>query len=301
MHRHLAVGHINVDIYMRVPRIPGTDESVKSLETYIGPGGAASNYSVAVARLGHRAILYACTGTHPLASLALEPLKAAGVDLSHVKVLEGMLPGIVVILVDETGERTMVSYKGANAALLEAGPSPELAAEADLLYFASTDPEVVSASGEAIDRARLAAYDPGSRAIVDPEGVRRVAGLVDMLFVNRRELHALTGSEDPSSARMLLGGRLSRVIVKYGARGVYLVEPGGLLFQEAYRPGPAVDTTGAGDAFAAAFNVYLLETGDPAVALRAGVAAAGIKVTRRGAQSSPTRSEVEDLVGASLY
>lgn len=301
MPRHLAVGHINVDIYMRVHSIPGPDESVKSLETYIGPGGAASNYSVAVAKLGHEAVLYACTGTHPLASLALEPLRAVGVDLSHVKVLEEMLPGIVVILVDETGERAMVSYKGANAALLELAPSPELAAEADLLYFASTDPEVVSASNGAVARARLAAYDPGSRAIVDPSGVRRVAGIVDTLFVNRRELYALTGSEDPSSARTLLGGRLSRVIVKYGARGVYLVEHDGLLFQKAYRLGPTVDTTGAGDAFAAAFNVYLLETGDAAAALRAGVAAAGIKVTRRGAQSSPTRREVEETVGTSLY
>jgi len=299
MYTHLAVGHVNVDIYMRVPKIPGADESVKSLETYIGPGGAASNYSVAVSRLGHRALLFACTGTHPLASLALKPLRASGVDLSHLRTLEGMLPGIVVILVDEAGERSMISYRGANAALLNSTVPLSLAAEADILYFASTDAEVVSGSEEAVAKAKLAAYDPGSRAIVDPGKVRRVIGLVDMLFINRRELHTLTGSEDPSSARMLLGGRLVRVIVKYGAHGVYLVERDGLLFQQAYRLGPTVDTTGAGDAFAAAFNTYLLETGDVELALRAGVVAAGIKVTRRGAQSSPLRREVEEVMGMS--
>ena len=295
-HTHLVAGNINLDMYFVVPRLPGPDEDVRSRELYLGPGGAASNYAVAAVRLGHRARLVACTGTHPLADMLVEALREEGVDVGLVRRVEGMPPGMIVVLVQENGERSMVSYRGVNELLRGSDVPAEAAAKADILYFSSTRSDVVLGAGEALKAAVLAAYDPGGEALANPQGVREAARLVDHLFINYRELRSLTGSSDPGSAAGLLGGRLGRVVVKWGSRGSYLVEEKGVFFMPVYRRGRPVDTTGAGDAFAAAYNVYLLETRDPLRALRAASVAAGLKVARRGAQSSPSRREVEEAL-----
>jgi ribokinase len=293
---HLVVGNINLDMYFAVPRLPGPDEDVRSRDLYMGPGGAASNYAVAVSRLGHRARLVGYTGTHVLAEELIERLEGEGVDTSLVKRVEGRLPGIIVILVLGGGERSMISYRGVNEMLSGREIPLGEAARTDLLYFSSTRADVVLGAGEAVRASRLAAYDPGGEALANPGGVREAAAATDHLFINARELRSLAGRSDPRSASELLGGRLRRVIVKWGARGSYLVESDGAYFIKAYRHGSPVDSTGAGDAFAAAFNALLLETGDPLAALKAASVAAGIKVTRRGAQSSPRREELEEAL-----
>ncbi|MEB3852058.1 MAG: PfkB family carbohydrate kinase [Desulfurococcales archaeon] len=288
---HVAVGNINLDITVRVPRLPGPEENVKASEYWIGLGGAATNYAVATARLGQRARLVAVAGREAERLGLLDALRREGVDIGGVRV-SGEPTGIVIVLLSPgRGEeaRSMVTMRGANL-LLEPSMVPE---GGDVVHLASVRPGLV---GEVCEGRALCTYDPGGESFHNPEGVASAAGMAHYLMLNLRELEAITGGGGVEAATSLVSGRLRLVVVKYGSGGAALVDASGVV-AEARPPrlGRPVDVTGAGDAFDAAFNVWLLWRGDPLEALRAAVAAGAAKVGRRGSSNMPGPDEVASL------
>jgi ribokinase len=124
--------------------------------------------------------------------------------------------------------------------------------------------------------------------------------LVDILIVNETEVLALSGSGpgEQEAALALLARGVQSVVVTLGREGSLLVTHEGTIFMSAFGV-EAVDSTAAGDAFAAAYVVALLEGLDSRSCLRFASAAAAIKVTRPGAQPGlASRSEVEDFVAS---
>jgi ribokinase len=289
---HVAVGNINIDVTLRVPRLPRPEENLRATEHWICLGGAASNYAIAVSRLGQKAILVARAGREAVALGLLEKLRRDGVDLSYVEVCDEP-SGVVVVLLSQGPRgsfKSMVTFRGANEGL-SASMLPD---RGDVTHLASVVPELVF---EACRRNRLCTYDPGGEAFRNPEGVARVSASVDYLFLNNRELEAVTGDRDPLSATTLVRDRLKMVVVKHGSGGAMLIDSGGLIARAEPPPTGAVDVTGAGDAFDAAFNSWLIWRGDPVEALRAGVAAGTAKVTRRGSSNMPYTEDVISLLG----
>ncbi len=288
---HLAIGHINIDMYMVIERLPGPDENVVASETYIGPGGAAANYAVAASRLGSTAYLAAHTGRLARELGILSQLERSGVRLDYVRIHEDHPPGLVVVLVTRTGERSMITMRGANEMLR----GDEASGSYDAVHVASRGPETLLNACRSVSAA-FASYDPGaSNTSRRPrEVVAAARQCAKLLILNRAEFRHIMGDAEIEEARRLLGDSLSMVLVKRGPEGAALVTRDALYSVEAYRPGRVLDTTGAGDVFAATFNTYYLETGDIARALQAASIAAGLKVSRRGAQSAPSRKEVEE-------
>ena len=293
---HLSVGNLNVDVYMVVSRLPGVDEAVTAEESYIGPGGAAANYAVAVSKAGHAAFLLAHTGRLAVGLGLLSSLERSGVDTSLVKVHEDEMPGIVLVLVSSQGERAMVKLPGANRILRGDEASGR---RFTVVHVASVGSTVAARAFSSVE-ASLRSYDPGGSAYREGiDGIKRLRGLVDILYVNRSEYRALTGSEPglagASRLAELAGVRL--LVVKLGGDGALAVEPNGRALRvEALQVKP-VDTTGAGDVFDAYMNAWLAEGRSVEEALRAASVAAGLKVERRGAQSAPSREEVEERLG----
>ena len=288
---HVAVGNINIDISFRLDKLPGPEENVKAREHWVGLGGAASNYAIAAARLGQRSLLVARTGREAVALGLIDKLRSEGVDVSHVEVVDEPSGFVVVLLV--TGAeayRSMITARGANAGL-----RPSMIPErGDVIHFASVAPKIVAGG---CGGGRLCTYDPGGEVFSDPGGVLKALRGVDYLFINSSELRALLGDPDPGAATALVGGRLRLVVVKLGGGGAVLVDSAGII-EEAEPPHvEPVDVTGAGDAFDAAFNAWLLWTGDPSKALVAGVAAGAAKVSRRGSSNMPRAGEILSLMG----
>ena len=292
LQRHLAVGNINLDVTLSIPRLPGPDENVRAREFWLGLGGAATNYAIAVARLGHKPVLVARAGREAVALGLLNTLKREGVDVSLVRVVDEPIGVVVVLLVSEMGTRSMVTMRGANE-LLDASLVPR--GSWDVVHFASVKPAVLE--GADYGESKLVSYDPGGEVFVDPEGVRRAAGLVDVMMVNVKELEAIAGGTGVDEALALMRGRLRYLVVKKGRGGAVLLSRDGSVYNvNSFQVERPVDVTGAGDAFDAAFNVWLLETGDPAKALEAAVAAGSAKTLKRGSSSMPYRSEVEEML-----
>ncbi len=293
---HVAVGNMNLDLYIVVDKLPDIDGALRAKKMYMGLGGAASNYAVAVARIEHRVKLVVHTGELVEFMGLLSRLRDEGIELDRIKIHRGELPGIVVVFLLPGGHRAMVSIPGANRFLT--GEEVENTST-DILHLASVSTSVLEKASSS-SKASVVSYDPGG-AIASSEGglvVVSARNFCDILSLNRVEFRYVAGREASiDAAKSLLGGRLSRLLVKLGSEGAILVTRDRAYRVEAYSTGRVVDTTGAGDVFDAVFNSYLFEEEDIEYALQAASIAAGIKVSRPGAQSAPMRREVEKILG----
>ena len=299
-YKHLSTGRLNLDIILYVDRIPGVEDRVYGRDSYISIGGSATNYAIAVSRLEHKAVLAACTGIDPFSRVLVELLSSTGVDASRLCRASGG-PGTVVVLSLPDGKYAMASHRGANNALtLDYILELYSYEQPDIVHVAGLDPELtlkLVKRIEDISKTTIISYDPGRKAVDKPRKLVEVMGLVNHLFLNEREFKAL----EMDLSRSLLKDRLNAIVVKMGSEGAVLITRDGITRIEAYRVGKVVDTVGAGDVFDAAFNTYYLEANDYLEAVRAGVIAAGIKVTRHGSLGAPSRLEVDLILGKEKF
>jgi sugar/nucleoside kinase (ribokinase family) len=137
------------------------------------------------------------------------------------------------------------------------------------------------------------ALDPSSHPLLDEVGAETFFAWtegVDYVFPNLAEGRALTGRDTPEEMARDLAGRYGEVILTCGAEGALWCSRGAEIVAVPAMPGPVVDTTGAGDAFAAGFLAARLEDSNAAEALAAGARLARRVVSQVGARPAhPTR------------
>ncbi|GAA4883848.1 ribokinase [Kitasatospora terrestris] len=289
-----VVGSLNLDLVVPVRHHATPGETVLGGDLVRHPGGKGANQAVAAARLGARVALVGRVGDDDAGGLLRSAVRAAGVDVSHVRTTEGTPSGHALITVDERAENAITVSPGANSRLAAAdceAASELLAAAAVTLLQHEVPVEVDHAA------ARLA----GGLLVHNPAPAlvgRQLPSGVDVLVPNRAELGALTGRPEPATrgelvaaARELTG--VGAVVVTLGADGVLLVDGSTDLHLPA-RPVDPVDTTAAGDCFCGALAVALAEGRPLDRAARWAAVAAALSTTRHGAQPSlPTRAELD--------
>jgi len=279
--RVLVVGSVNVDLVVRVERLPAPGETVSGGEFRRHGGGKGANQAVAAARAGAATAIVGRVGMDSDGDEALAELAAAGVDVAHVARDRALHTGVAVIAVDREGRNQIAVAPGANRAI---GPFPA-GALADgpgcvLLSFEAPDPVLV----EAAQAARAAGWpivcNPAPQRALDPALL--AAGPV--LVPNEHEAAALAGSDDPAAAAAALA-RLSGapVVVTLGAAGA-LVHADGVVTRVPAPVVDAVDTTGAGDALCGTLAAGLAAGTGLVEAVRAAVRAASESTTRAGAR-----------------
>jgi ribokinase len=242
------------------------------------PGGGGANVAARIATLGVPTLLVARTGNDLAGRTAVAELRADGVE-THIAVDPVRATGTVVVIVEPTGERTMLPDRAANAALAPADlPVDELRAATHLHLSGYTllAPGSRAAGLVALEHARQAgisvSVDPASAAPIEAAGPRAFLDWVanaDMLLPNLEEAMALTGARGPEAAAWALarGGR--DVVITLGASGA-LWSAGEQVVRAAAADAPApVDSTGAGDAFTAGWLAARLGGAEPAEALAA--------------------------------
>lgn len=300
----IVIGSINTDLVIRGARIPAAGETVLGGTFYQAGGGKGANQAVAAARASKIPVsLVAAVGDDDFGRGALAGLRADGVDCQHVKTVEGMPSGVALILVDQSGQNCISVASGANLQLaptdIDALPD-ELFAQAQVLLACLEAPWPTVL--RALERARrfglTTVLNPAPAALEILRG--GALSLVDIITPNESEAALLAGGpvEDVASA-VAAGEQLRKkgcreVVLTLGARGCVVVS------QRVTHVPPvrvrAVDATAAGDAFNGVLAVALAEGQDLLAAARLATAAAGLSVTRQGAQPSlPRRPEIETL------
>ena len=258
-----VVGSINLDLVAQVHRLPRPGETLAAAAFDRFPGGKGANQAVAAARLGATVRLIGAVGDDAEADEALTNLREAGVELDLERLGS---TGLALILVAADGENQIVVVPGANALL-----TPREVTGAVLCQLEVPNQVVLAAARTATFFALNAA--PARPIAIEP----------DLLIVNRLE-HEIVSA-----------GRL--VAVTLGAEGAVLYEEGHEVARAAPPQVEAVDGTAAGDAFAAALVLGILEQRPYDEALRRACAAGALAATRLGAQPSlPTEAELEAIL-----
>lgn len=299
MARIVVVGSFNADLTCYLERRPRPGETVHGQRFVVGPGGKGSNQAIAAARLGAEVTFVGRIGQDVFAPVALNIWEQEGILTDHVVQDPDHPTGVASILVDGTGENSIVVVLGANLALNrgDIDAAAGAIARADLLL---TQLEI---DHETAGYALSMAKKHGVRTILNPAPAGQLAPELlrqaDYITPNETELEILSqlpGAPLEEAALSLLQTAQQTVIVTLGSRGARYVRQG----QTAHVPGyrvDAVDTTGAGDAFNAGLAVALAEGQGLVAAMAFAHATAALCVTRAGAANSmPRRAEVEALL-----
>ncbi|MFI9449131.1 ribokinase [Amycolatopsis sp. NPDC052450] len=281
----LVIGSANADLVVPVDRRPGGGETVLGGDTVLSPGGKGANTAVAAARLGADVALLGAVGDDPYGELLKRSLAESGVNTGSLRTSERPT-GIAYITVTPDGENSILVSPGANSSL-----RPE---DIDL-----DGAEIVVLSLEipldTVEHAVAKAVEKGVKTLLNLSpaaelSAKTLQGL-DVLLVNEHEAAFLLGGEADFPQLLDLGPKAA--VVTLGAKGAAVVTTDGVTEV----PSPkveAVDTTGAGDAFAGALATSLAKGEGLADAARRAVRVAAITVTRQGAQPSyPAASELE--------
>jgi ribokinase len=253
----VVVGSLNVDLTAGVRRHPQPGETVRANALTTSAGGKGANQAVAAARLGARTALVGRVGADAHGEDLLAALRADGVETAHTLRDESAATGTALITVAATGENSIVVAAAANDRL-----SPgDIAAARSLIASARVVSVVLEVPVETVCAAARAAREAGARLSLNLSPVVDLPGDVlhaaDPLIVNEHEAREVLRShgaripdDEVAYAEALRQVGARSAVVTLGARGAAVAEPG----HAEHVPGipvSAVDTTGAGDAFAA--------------------------------------------------
>lgn len=275
-----ALGSVNLDMIIQTAKLPVAGETVTGGQFTALPGGKGANIAFAAQNLGAQVSLVGMVGQDAYAEEALKGVKAAGVDLSLLAQHASAPTGLAFINVSEDGENQIAVASGAN---MEFGAEdlPALTHDAILTQF-----EIPLATIE----AAITTYSGFVAVNASPVSQRTKAIFkrADLIIVNEGESAAY---------KDVLAGYHGLLAVTLGSRGAVIRQNGKVIAEATPPKVEVIDTTGAGDAFAAALTVALVEGQTPQQALQFACIVGALTTTKLGTQTAaPHRAEVDALL-----
>lgn len=285
----LVAGSANVDLSVRVPRLPGPGETVVGGPVTRTLGGKGVNQAIAAHRAGARVELRACVGADSVGDWLVARLAAEGLAVEGIQRPAGP-PGTALVIVNEAGENQIVASPGANAFAtpdgLDPWPSPAVALVQQEIPAATV--------AAALRRGRSAGAVTVLNAAPAAEVPAATLRHVDLLVVNEHEFAAALGVPFRPGVRRAPGWPV--VLVTLGGRGAVVLDGDTVWSVPAFAV-PVVDTVAAGDAFCGVLAASLAAGRPLREAVRWANAAGAVTVTRSGAAAAlPTRAEIEELL-----
>jgi ribokinase len=297
----VVFGSLNMDLVVRVGRMPQPGETLSAHGFLTNPGGKGANQAVACARQGASVRMVGRVGDDGFGAQLRAAIIGQGVDAGAVAQTPGVSTGVAMIMVDDSGQNCIAVVPGANASVGNEDTQAlrDRLTDAGLLLLQL---EVPMAS---VLQAATVARQSGCMVLLNPAPAQVLPEplwpLLDILVLNETEAGLLCGlatvgaSNAAAAAALLLRRGPRQVIVTLGEQGVVWASPDGIRHLPAFRV-KAVDTTAAGDTFIGALAALLVEGRAMEEALCHAIRAAAICVTRVGAQASmPSRQEVDRL------
>ncbi|HEV7653861.1 MAG TPA: PfkB family carbohydrate kinase [Mycobacteriales bacterium] len=278
--RIVVVGDAALDVLARADALPVPGGDARATIA-LRPGGAGANTAAWLAACGARPVLVSRVGTDPAAAQVRAELAAAGVD-AVLAADPGAPTCTVLVLVDRTGQRTMLADRGAAGRLDPADIATSALAGARHLHLSgyvlldeSSRPAGLAALAAARRAGLTTSVDPQAAELLEP-GFLDLVRDVDLLLPSAGELAALGGAAAVLDA-------VGAIAVTAGPGGATWLDRDGGLWNVPAAPVDPVDTTGAGDAFDAGLLAARIGGATPLDALRAGVAAGTRAVQHPGA------------------
>lgn len=294
MAKVLCIGDVMLDVIAVLQtKINYGSDTPSKISTH--GGGAAGNVASWSQVSGAPTKIVARVGSDPAGSAIVSEFDALGVEHGNC-VVPGLQTGVVVVLVDLMGERTMFPETGANSGL-SLKDLPDLK-EIHVVYLSGyallddlSRPGVLDIIEKIRGQNIPIFFDPatvGGMSQVDIKEIRSWLPLMSALFMNEEEATFLTGEVQLESALDALLESSPTVIIKCGPEGAIGKSRGGDVLRIAALPTRVVDTTGAGDSFAGGFIATWLKNPDLKSCMQAGASAAAQCVSIVGARPHVT-------------
>ena len=298
----VGLGAMNLDRLLRVEKIVREGEA-PAHEMCLAAGGSAANTIYALARLGVATGFIGVVGDDGEGRRLVSDLAGQGVDTGKIAVRPGVPTGTIFGLVDKKGHRVLYALPGANACLAAEDIDLDYINKAGFLHLSS----FVGDEQLRLERILLEKLSPRVKVSFAPgqlftsRGLGALAPLIrrsQILFLNQVEIDELAGG-DYRAAAQRLGQNMgcSLVVVTLGGKGgkvCYISEGRNEhLLEVAFQPEDVVDSTGAGDSFAAGVLFGLLNGEKIITAARFGELMAARCLGEMGARAGlPTRGEL---------
>ncbi len=265
--------------------------SATELPTSKASGGSAANTIHGLSKLGLETAFFGKVGQDDTGHFFHNDLLSNGIE-SKLMFSESR-SGMAVAIVTPDAERTFATYLGAAVELSPDDLTPELFANYDIFYIEGYLVQNHQLIKRAVDLASQAGckvcLDLAAYNVVESnlEFLKSILNQVDILFANEEEARAFTGKE-PEQALEELGQTVSLTIVKTGKNGS-LVKTGGKVYSAGIIQANSIDTTGAGDLYAAGFLYGLTKGLSPEHCARIGSIVAGNVIEVVGAKMDNDR------------
>ena len=297
----VVVGSVNLDLVCTVDRIPLPGETLAGSRFQTFHGGKGANQAVAAARLAADVAMVARVGDDSFGTALREGLRAASVGVAEVETVAGVASGVAMIAVDRSGQNSIIVVPGANGELrpLDLERCRSRLESAGLLMAQLEVPM------ETVEALCWLARRGGVPLMLDPAPARELSPqmlrAVTYMTPNETETAALCGLREEDlvgdrlteAADALLAQGPENVLLKLGARGVFLAGADGTRALVPSFDVAVVDSTAAGDAFNGGLASALMRGLPLLAATQYAVAVAALSVTRAGAQASmPNAPEV---------
>ncbi len=290
MGKIVVIGSINMDLLFITEKRPQLGETVKGLSFAEFPGGKGANQAVAAAKLGANVHMVGSVGKDRYGQYLSSHLKSEGVVTEKIKSVDNST-GLANIILDKSGENTIIIIEGANGEVKPENIDPNLFEEGDYVLFQLEIPMETVVFGAKLAKEKKA------MVILDPAPVKKLPeelyNYIDIIKPN--ELEALELTEESSvenAAQWLLNKGVKTVVITLGDKGALLYTEQGSKKYPAKKV-EVVDTTAAGDSFSGALATALVQGEDIDKAIEFAIRVSAITVTRIGAQSSlPTLEQL---------
>ena len=292
--RILLFGSSNTDLVVVCDRLPEPGETLLGGDFHRTAGGKGANQAVAAARAGANVIFVWARGDDDFWALAAEGLRREKIDIRHFRIHKGVPSGIALILIGGESRETVIAVAHSATDLLSEASVQAVASEFVKCNAVVTQLEIPMS---AVRTAAKLAYEARKPLVLNPAPARALPKsllrLVHTITPNEHEAAILTGEHDPERAgQKLIQAGCRNAVVTLGAKGALLVNASGVSQFPVAKVKP-VDTVGAGDCFTGWLATGIAEDLSMPDAITRAIRAAGIAITRAGAQDAmPRRGEV---------
>jgi sugar/nucleoside kinase (ribokinase family) len=300
--RILCVGMPVRDLTFRVPGVParGSKEHASHFDEICG--GNALNAAIGIVRLGGRASICGPIGDARETSsrFILEQMAHEGIDTKHIVHMRGLVTPISAIMIDPSGERTIVTFRDPELWKVELPDVDALLEDCDAILTESRCAEFCTDLCAEARRRDIPVIVDVDRAMSLREGLLTASS--HLVFSSEPLQETADVSDDGQALQKIAKLTPSFLAGTRGPRGTIWLDEHQDLQETPAFPVHTVDTLGAGDVFHGAFALAITEQQEVRQALRFASAAAALKCTRfGGAFAAPQRAEVEELLSQGSF
>jgi ribokinase len=301
MKKVVVAGSLNIDLTIRVDRLPKEGETIHGYDFLINTGGKGGNQAVAAAKSGAETILIGSIGGDAFGIQILESLKSYGIDTDSIKLQKNEYTGSAMIICCDDDNRIILN-PGANFSLdfdFVKNRLDQISNKNDLFItqfendFDTTLKLLEYA--KTIDMKTI--LNPAPAKVIPDETYK----YIDLLVLNQSECEVLTGiyprtlEDCEKIGEMIRDKGTENIVITLGKKGSVTITPKEVIKMEAYKV-DTLDSTAAGDTFIGAMAAKLSFESSLKEALEYATKASAITVTRNGAQISiPTSEEVDEF------